>query len=634
MNSLNATSPGYEELASPRANGGKGWEPIGYRDYIPPYSYRPFTGSFDGQGYEIRDLVVERPAEAQVGLFGLVGAGGVIDDIRLVNADVTGASHVGGLVGENGGTVSNSYATGRVAGTMSVGGLVGESEGILSRSYFSGSVAGTMSVGGLVGSTVGGAVSNSHYSYDGVLINGESIITVGALFAEDFEQWLANDKHLDVGERLSQEDGYYLINDVGDFQQLLAFSQDGSLRFRLTDDLDLADVLNFYIPYLAGEFDGNGYRISNLTLNLGGVSHVGLFGYLASGGKLTQVGLDNADITGDSYYAGGLVARNRGTVSNSYSSGSVTDGEIVGGLVAVNDGTVRNSYSTGHVGGKYNVGGLAGENWGTLSNCHSTGDVTADSCAGGLAGENRGTVGDSYASGNVTGLIAGGLVGINWGVVGDCHASGSVIGLAWVGGLVGQDFGGTVLNSYATGSVAGESDVGGLVGLSDSSTISSSYSAGSVTGEFAVGGLVGSTSVSSVSNCYSTGIVTGNEHVGGLLGSMFMGTLRTSYSISSVTGDENVGGLVGRNIDGAVSDCFWDIETSGQAASNGGEGKTTAQMQSIATFTGVGWSITGVNLGYTDADHIWNIVDGETYPFLSWEAVWSTSALSAEPEMA
>ncbi len=629
MNDLDATTPGYGKLAGPTANGGRGWEPIGYRDHVPRYSYRPFTGSFDGQGYEIRDLVVERPTESEVGLLGLVGGRGVIDNIRLVNADVTGASNVGGLAGENGGTLSNSYATGRVAGTLSVGGLVGESEGILSRSHFSGSVAGTAGVGGLVGVVVGGDVSNSHYSYDEVLINGERMITVGALFAEDFEQWLANDKSLDVEERFSQEHGYYLIQDVGDFKQLLPFGQDGSLGFRLTDDLDLANEPNFYIPYLAGEFHGNGHRISNLVLDLGVVSQVGLFGYLASGGRLNQVIVENASITGDPRCAGVLVARSRGTVSNSYSSGSVTAGRIAGGLVAVNDGIVSDSSHSGHVGGKYFVGGLVGENLGTLSNCHSTGEVTAESSAGGLAGANSGTVSDSYASGNVTGgFSVGGLVGINLSFVGESHSSASVIGLTWVGGLVGQDFGGTVRNSYATGSVTGESDVGGLMGLSDNSTISNSYAAGSVNGEFGVGGLVGSTSGSSVRNCYSTGTVIGITRVGGLLGSMFMGTLRTSYSVSSVTGQEYVGGLVGRNNRGGVSDCFWDTETSGQAASDGGAGKTTAEMMDIATYMDSAteglnnpWDMVAVAPGESDGDHIWNIVDAQTYPFLSWQDV-------------
>ncbi|MFC1927783.1 hypothetical protein ACFLW7_04315, partial [Chloroflexota bacterium] len=49
MNDLDSTTAGYEELANPAASGGEGWQPIGTEDGL-------FTGTFDGQGYEIRDL--------------------------------------------------------------------------------------------------------------------------------------------------------------------------------------------------------------------------------------------------------------------------------------------------------------------------------------------------------------------------------------------------------------------------------------------------------------------------------------------------------------------------------------------------------------------------------------------------
>ena len=62
MNNLDSTIPGYEKLASPTANRRKGWKPIG----TPPYY--AFTGIFDGQGYEIRDLFINRPDEDEVGI--------------------------------------------------------------------------------------------------------------------------------------------------------------------------------------------------------------------------------------------------------------------------------------------------------------------------------------------------------------------------------------------------------------------------------------------------------------------------------------------------------------------------------------------------------------------------------------
>jgi hypothetical protein len=218
-------------------------------------------------------------------------------------------------------------------------------------------------------------------------------------------------------------------------------------------------------------------------------------------------------------------------------------------------------------------------------------DVTGYGGVGGLVGDNEGTVSNSYSTGNVTGT-------------------------GWVGGLVGVNLG-TVSNSYSTGSVTGDERVGGLVGWNEASPVSNSYSTGNVTGRYSVGGLVGATS-GTVSNSYSTGSVTGDVNVGGLVGEN-TGTVSNSYSTGSITGNSNVGGMLGRNI-GTVSNSFWDTQTSGQATSAGGTGQTTAQMKDIATFSDAGWNIIAVaNSGTRNPSYIWNIVDDETYPFLSWQ---------------
>ncbi len=626
MNDLDSTTAGYEELAGPTANVGKGWQAIGTQN-------NPFTGVFDGQGHEIRELFVNRPAEESfAGLFGYVDVGGSIKNLGVINVNVTGNIGVGGLVGMNFGTVSDCYSTGSISGYDVVGGLVGLNVGIISycdctgsvtgtgsvreptgvgglvgmnygyitychstgivtgekcvgglmgfnyfgtvsdsyssasatgnsgiggmvganglgtvsNSYATGSVTGNLGVGGLMGSNAygtvsssystgtvtgddfvgglvgynayNGTVSNSYYNYDEVLINAENIVTMGALFDDDFDEWLANDKFLDINERLSEEDGYHVINNVSDFKELLAFGQNGTLKFRLKNDLDLATEPNFYIPYLAAEFDGNDHKISNLTFNFSFVSNVGLFGHLAPGGKVTNLGVENANMTG---------------------------GDNVGGLVGyISDGTASDSYVTGSVTGHKSVGGLAGYNHGT---------------------------------------------------VGDCCSSGTVAGGENVGGLLGYNDYGAVSNSYSSGTVTGDSSAGGLVGYNHHGTVSNSYSTSSVTGTSYVGGLVGENYSSTVSDCYSGGTVTG-----------------TSY----------VGGLVGFNFAGSVSNSFWDTETSGQATSAAGTGKNTTEMQDITTFSDAGWNITAVaNSSTRDLAYIWNIVDDATYPFLSWQPV-------------
>jgi len=264
-----------------------------------------------------------------------------------------------------------------------------------------------------------------------------------------------------------------------------------------------------------GSFDGQGFEIRDLFIDRPVEENVGLFSFVNEGAIIESVAVIDVDVTGDTY-----------------------------------------------------VGGLAGHSRGNLSDCHSTGNVAGDTYVGGLVGENGGIVSDSYSTASVSGSFE-------------------------VGGLIGQNHA-TVRKSYSTGSATGNSYVGGLVGWNKEGTVSNSYSSASVDGESLVGGLAGGNRAS-VSNCYSTG---------------------------AVTGDDYVGGLVGRNYEGTVSNSFWDIETSGQATSDGGTGKTTAEMKNIDTLSGATWNIVAVgSVGESNPAYIWNIVDDETYPFLSWQPI-------------
>jgi hypothetical protein len=708
MNDLDSSTPGYTELASATANGGKGWEPIGSLSADPNYfdviSFaNQFVGRFGGQGHEIRDLFIFRPDEDGVGLFGCT-SNGVIENLGMVNievtgnvyvgglvgwigwnedsvsnsystgeiagraevgglvggnsgtmnnchsiGDVTGAGHVGGLAGSNWGTLINSYSTGSVTGDWYVGGLLGWNHvGTVSNSYSTGSVTGNWGIGGLVGQNHDGTVSNSYYSYDEVFINGRNIITIGALSSEDFYQWLANGKFLDVDERLSQENGYYLIYNVDDFKQLLALGQDGSLKFRLQNDLDLGAEPNFYIPYLAGEFDGNGHNIANLNFNCDFISQVGLFGYLASGGTVTRVSAENINIFGQQII-GGLVAENDGTVSNSYSTGRVGGYWAVGGLVGwigYNGGTVSNSYydygevliNSRHI---ITIGALSSEDFSQwLDNgrfldiserlaqedgyylindvsdfkhllAYSQNDtlkfrLTENLDLGGdanfyipyLAGEFDG---NGHKISNLT---------LNF----DFVAQVGLFGYLHSDGKVSE-----VSVENVNLAINGAQEVGSLVGGS-SGIVTKSYSAGSVTGNCnSCGGLVGWNS-GTVSNSYSNSSIISDQFIGGLVGWNYAGSVSNSYSNGRVTGDVAVGGLVGQN-GYSVSNSFWDTETSGQTTSAGGTGKTTAEMKNITTFSGAGWGIVALASPSTrNPSYIWNIVDGQTYPFLSWQS--------------
>jgi len=565
MNDLHSASPGYWTVASSIGNYRMGWQPIGS-------SGNPFTGRFEGHGYQISDLFINRPDEDEVGLFGYVGEGGVINDVEVVNAAMTGRQFVAGVVGSNLGSLSNCY--------------------------FSGSVSGDQCLGGLAGVNFG-TIWNSHYDYSEVLINGVNTITIGALFAEDFQQWLADGKFLDIGQRLPQENGGYLVTGISHLKELLAFGQDISLKFRLTDDLDLGGEANFYIPYLAGEFDGNGHKIMNLTLNSDSAAQVGLFGYLAPGGKVTQLGIENADVTG-AYIIAGLVGGNNGIVSDCYSSGNIAGDDCVGGTVGYNwNGSVSNTYSAGSVVGETNVGGLVGINRGGLTNCHSSSTITGWDTVGGLAGTSTGSVANSYSSGTVAAWYSvGSLIGVNDGSLSNSYSSGSVTGWYSVGGLVGVNSE-ILSNSYSIASVSGKSDVGGLVGM-NRGPVRYSYATGTVAGEQDVGGLVGSNH-DTVRNSYATNDVAGEWNAGGLAGSNY-DTVRDSYSAGTITGNYYVGGLVGGN-NGTVSDSFSIGSVIGNYYVGGLTGSNLGSITgSYSTNSVVGSSIVSGLVGINDRD--------------------------------
>jgi hypothetical protein len=85
---LNASTAGYDTVASASANSGKGFEPIGDQN-------TRFTGSFDGAGYSIANLTIDRPASSSVGLFGEVGQSATVNQLTLSGLNVTGKKKLG-----------------------------------------------------------------------------------------------------------------------------------------------------------------------------------------------------------------------------------------------------------------------------------------------------------------------------------------------------------------------------------------------------------------------------------------------------------------------------------------------------------------------------------------------------------
>ena len=70
-----------------------------------------FNGTFDGGNFKISNLTIDSSKSYQ-GMFGCTGSTATIENVNLVDANVTGGCFVGSLVGENYGTVKNCSITG------------------------------------------------------------------------------------------------------------------------------------------------------------------------------------------------------------------------------------------------------------------------------------------------------------------------------------------------------------------------------------------------------------------------------------------------------------------------------------------------------------------------------------------
>ncbi|GEM_PF-4749985 len=387
------------------------------------------------------------------------------------------------------------------------------------------------------------------------------------------------------------------------------------------------------IGRLMGSFDGDGNVIEDLYIDRANSDNIGLFGRVHREGEIKNLGLENIEVTGGNYI-GGLAGRNEGVVENCYVHSDIKGSFSVGGLIGLNSGNVIDSHAAGNVTGESSlVGGLVGRNreGGEIRGCYAEGDVKGYMDIGGLVGRtNEGTlIEDSYSTGDVKGAYnIGGLAGGN--MRGEIKASYSLSGDVqgsenYIGGLVGASSG-LIEDCYSEMDVYGEgAGTGGLAGYilkgDGEGKVTGSYSNGSVIGERMVGGFAGMLHIESrIRNSSSESIVTGDSGVGGFVGDIRGGTVENSFSAGHVSGNEEVGGLVG-SIDntGEVKYSFWDIDNSGQFESAGGEGKSFGKMTLHETYSDAGWDIESVEIGSTDEDSAWNIVDVLSYPFPSWE---------------
>lgn len=583
------------------------------------------------------------------GLVGLASTG-YEGTLHITNAYATGnvrteGQYVGGLIGgidSNGGAVElrNLHASGAVAGN-GAGGVIGFGRGtqpISLYAWWDTDSTGQPSSIGYSGSDFNGVVVTTsaadRYSHDRYADFGDWTET-----APSSGIWQASDSNGVQWIMIEGRTRPFLASEysttIRNAHQLQLMAYDLGASYRLAGDIDTSATSTAYgagssgmwssrgfSPVgtwgnganFTGALDGQGHSIQRLTIQSAD-SFAGLFGLVGSGAQIRNVGLADAMVEvssgSGSHQVGALVGHNAGSISNSWSSGTVSaksGGEnMTGGLVGGNYGTINASHSDAIVssslfgfGSSNHAGGLVGwSSSGSITDSHATGSVTTNygyySNVGGLVGAlyADASISGSFATGNVSALNlfdnlelggnAGGLVGWSAGSIHSSYAAGDVY--AWgyaylgpysytnihVGGLVGHNRG-NIQYSYATGnpvlSTSGGytyNRVGGLIG----------YNTGNIDQAYASG--------------HARQQHSNNIEGGGLVGENAGGTITNAYYATTDADGNSI------NNGGNTGDAF-GMPWSGNAY---GSAKTYTELMNSGLYTG-GWD-----------SSIWNLPKGE-----------------------
>ena len=565
-------------------NAGLGFIPIGTDGATGAFNTgNGFIGNFNGNGFSISGLTINRPAFSFVGVFGVANA--AISNVSLVGGsfrggrggsissitgsilasmrggsltDVTSSATVNGANGANSVLVPAS-----AAGSSFTGGLVGfQAAGSITRSSATGAVAGAN------GGNGSGATNPGGVSYTGGLVGFLDTGNISSSFS------LSTVTGGSGGNSNSQASGSSLTGGLVGQQNTASITQ------------------SFYRGNLVGGNAGNAVSGANGESLTGGLVGVGFTG--------SSITASNSNGT----IRGGNGGSSSGTPGNS----------ATGGLIgAASSSALLDSFSNASV-----VGGNSG---------FSFFSARGSSNSGGLVGLSVGaTIARSYATGAVTGGVA----------------TGSTIQFTNAGGFAGTISGGTVTQAYATGAVTGgTAGVGSFDGASaitggfaalNSGSITQSYSAGLVRGGTS-GQLIagGSTIIGSV-----TGGFVGNNFAAGSISHAYS----TGQVIEGSTGAIFTGGFVGnQDAGGTISNTYWDsfstTRSSGAGTNNGtitnqlavtsdpaqsGASNYAYNTASYANFTA------GAGLG-TATPTGWVFFDGQTRPFLAFEVPASGSTI-------
>lgn len=602
-----------------------------------------FTGKFDGLDYNIFNLNINRGTEDNVGLFGVVGNGAVINNVTLVGGSITGQNYVGSLAGavRDGASISNITNSAKVNGNTSVGGIIGQSNGgEYTNLVNTGTVTGdTNNIGGLIGNMSGGSLGGTSYNLGAVTAKGYN---VGGLVGHAYNATIGNqgEDAVTVYNRLNVTGAYNVGGIVGNMEGSTVQNAENSGNVTaegFANDGRYKGSYTFHTANTADDYsDGKSKTVDVNTANVGGIA-----------GISSSLGNNKSTISD---------VLNTGNVNSSRQDGNeYYDAGNVGGVVgsAVDTDITNATNRENEIRGAHNVGGIAGyfSGAGVVSNgINDGGDIMATGARyeGKFVTEIIRPFGNSHEEfiiGNMGGIV-GYLEGDNVSITnsanrGTVHTYGEYTSandvpdwakVANAGGIAGKIDrsqrntmvgikNGTeiaaISNSYNTGNVRGYTGVGGIAGLMYNGAIASSHNEGYLSSTrqsptdttnieaLNMGGIVGDTTENSnayaiLYDVYNKGQIGDNQyeffgrHVAGIAGRL-TGEIDKAYNTGDIyNGFSVVGGIAGWMTKGSITNSF---NTGNITVYNQNQGNNS-QVGGIVGATGGSVSLNNVyNLG-------------------------------------
>ncbi|MHC1737929.1 MAG: BNR-repeat neuraminidase N-terminal domain-containing protein [Ignavibacteriaceae bacterium] len=159
----------YKQTANIDASTSSGWDEANGFTPIGNVSNN-FSGNYDGQNYTVSGIYINRSASDNQGMFGYIN-GGSVQNLGLLNVNITGKEYVGALAGSwysPSANIINCYSSGSVNGEGDTGGLIGSFGGgdTVQYCYSSCNInASGYSSGGLFGSIYNNGYVTIEYCY-------------------------------------------------------------------------------------------------------------------------------------------------------------------------------------------------------------------------------------------------------------------------------------------------------------------------------------------------------------------------------------------------------------------------------------------------------------------------------------